>query len=222
MKKVLLWTDETKFEEEKNVALVINPDQVVQKVDLSCKAVYLFEGLEVTAENKEKLDDLLPQLNECDGVYDVQNIINSVFDHVDVQVAEDSEMVRDILCYFEESQTISNLSDCDVVFVVFVYEYWDGSNWKEIWFNDAYMAEYEVIYDEENTENLDRWDGSNCSFRGRFNHGLLHPIVKIDDEEVENQFLFEQYTQYQGDIPTAEIIDAETATELREEVEENI
>jgi len=116
---------------------------------------------------------------------------------------------------FPVFKEIFNLLDCEVQKV---YKYWDGSNFREVWFDDTFMTEYELVIDNDNSTNLDTWDGSNYYFRSKFNHGLLYPIIEIDGEKVEGEYLLEQYTQYQGDIPTGEIIDAEEAEELRKEV----
>ena len=203
MKKVLLWEDESRFQyEEKNLCLLINPEDIEQKIDLSNEKVYMFPELEPTEENEKMLESLLPQLNECEDYYEIQEIPE--LEGMAVELADDSETSKHILCYFSESKNIGYLDDCESVPV---YGYHNGSNWKEIWFNDAFMTEYEVIYDNEQMANLDEWDGDNWSYKGRFNHGRKYPIIEIDGEKVVGKYLIEEWSQWQGSLPTGEIVE---------------
>jgi len=198
MEKVLLWTDEKR---EDN-GMVIDPKEVEERVPLHGDTVYLFPRLD--EESAKILGETLTETE------DIEETLKSK--HIAYELADDSETLKDIWAFSCGVKEIFNLLDCEVQKV---YKYWDGSNWKEIWFDDAVMTEYEIIINNEKTKNLDTWDGSNWSFRSKFNHGLLYPIVKIDGEEADNEFLLEQWTQYQGDIPVGEIITAEQAEELK-------
>ena len=71
------------------------------------------------------------------------------------------------------------------------------------------------MIDTDNYEELDTWNGSNYKFRSNFCHGRLYPVIELDGEPVTGKYLFVQWTDYQGNIPTGEIIDESKAQQLR-------
>lgn len=218
MKKMILWTGGPRFQEfpeNESEGILISPKNIAQKVDLSGESVFMFTCLEPTPGNEKMLNDILPQLIACKTDYYKITALEALAG-ITVECAGDSEEARDILCYFQESKNIASLAECPTVSV---YDYHDGSNWEEIWFDDATMTETEIVYDNETEENLDQHDGSNWSFRGRFNHGRIYPVVEVDYKKVTDTYLLHTWSQYQGSLPSGEIISAEKRQELLAELE---
>jgi hypothetical protein len=206
--KKLLWIGEN------DTSYLIDMEDIVYKVDLSCETVYMFPSLEVNKENEEFLNKLLPKLIEANDYYELQDIPE--LEGVEIKVAGDSEEDRDILCYFTHSKNIGNLTDCETFKV---YKYWDGSNYKEIYYDDELFTEYKLEINEDSKENLDTWDGNNHSFRGKFNHGALYKITEIDGVKEDNRYLLETWSQWQGSTSSGEILTIEQAEKVRKEAE---
>jgi len=214
MKKIIIW----ERPEYQGGNVLLKPEDIKEKVDFfECRA-YLFPGLEPTEENRKRLEKMLPELEACEEAYVREMLMEAR--GLEYTLADDSEEVpaADMLVYFTgdygNMPSISLMSD---LISWRVYEYWDGSNWKEIRFDDSYMEEIEVEYAEDREEDLDQWDGSNFYFRQKFQHGRLYPITKIDGKEVTGKYLLHIWTQYQGDVDEGHIIDEEEAQNLLKE-----
>jgi len=201
MKKVYLWEDPCWYQDEEGVCLLVEPDDIVQKIDLSFEHVYMFPELEPTEENEIFLNSLLPKLKECKDYYEIIDLPELT--GITVEQAGDNEEAKHILCYFEESENIGYLDECESIPV---YVYWDGSNWKEKW-QDPSITETEIVYDETKEENLDEWDGNNWIYKRRFNHGRKYPIIEINGEKVKNKYLIIEWSQYQGSLPKGKIVE---------------
>lgn len=189
--------------EQPGRTLVLDPEDIVQKVDLSLENVYI---LHVSVEEAEKL--LPPGLSPSE----VEDILTEK--GIDFRPAGDSVCINAGTLYFcGDGGGVADAEDC---ISVPVYQYWDGANWREIWLEEVDLTE--VVVEEDSSESLDRWDGQNWSFGGRFAHADLHKVVSIDGESVhEEKYLLTTWTQWQGDIPHGRIVSAEEAEKLRGE-----
>jgi hypothetical protein len=204
-KEMVIW-----YRDDENGGLLLAKDDIRELIPLyDTDYVVKFPGLAVTPENRAMLEDLLPKMDE-EGT----PLYLDELEDVEMETCDDVETPAEVLCYFRSSESIGTLDDCETTPA---YEYWDGSNWKIIWYED-HFAEDVVLIDTDNYESLDTWDGSNMNFRSKFNHARLYPILEIDGAPVSGKYLFVQWTQYQGDIPKGEIIDEAQAQKLRIEV----
>jgi len=199
VKKMVLWSYADNRLEEKS--LLIDPEELVNKIPLNDELAYLFPDLEVSEENQAMLESLLEGVD----YYEIEELLDE--EGIKYEIAGDSEESKSMLVYFADSKVIVNLEDCEAYPV---YEYWDGSNLREIWFDGNMIDnETEIEYDDEYYEDLDEWDGSNWSYNGRFNHGRKYRILTIDGEHVEGKYLIHEWSQYQGSLDTGEIVDEE-------------
>jgi hypothetical protein len=87
---------------------------------------------------------------------------------------------------------------------VMVYSYWDGHNFKDIT-NDE-MVEYELEVEEDEV-NLDEWDGRNMVTGGTGLHQYIQKIIELDGEKVNDKYLLVRWSQWQGSLPSGEIMD---------------
>ncbi len=211
MKEIAMWgTRGNTLQEEEFTKYIVETSDIVSIIDLSLDYVFLFPDIEVTQEKISFIDNLL---HEADGdVEDIEEILEK--NDIKYEVADDVESPREIVAYSTLSGA-DNLSHFEVSRAI---EFFNGSNWIRIWENhDTEIVILEI--DDKRKESLDNWDGSNWSFRIKWNHGNLYPIIKLDGKDVtESLYLFEQYTQFQGDIPTGKIIDEEEVSQLRKEI----
>jgi hypothetical protein len=97
--------------------------------------------------------------------------------------------------------------------VIKVYEYWDGHNW--ITKSGEEAIEYVVEVEEEQV-NLDEWNGSNFQTSGTGLHQYIQKIVEVDDEKVEDKYLLVRWSQWQGSLPSGELMSIE---EIKEHLE---
>jgi hypothetical protein len=109
--------------------------------------------------------------------------------------------VAEMLAYSKNENQFFRLDQCEETPA---YDYWDGSNWKTKFFDEA--LEYEYVIETGKSKNLDEWDCNNWSCGGKFAHALLHTIEKLDDNEVSETWLLETWTQYQGDTTGGQLI----------------
>ena len=197
--------------------VLLKPEDIKEKVDFSESRAYLFPGLEPTEENKKRLEKMLPELEACSQAY-VRELLMEARG-LEYTLADDCEEVpaADMLVYFTGDYDIPSICLMSNLISYQAYDYWDGSNWKEVRFDECYMDEIEVEYAEDRGEALDQWDGSNFYFRQKFQHGRLYPVKKIDGKEVTGKYLLHIWTQYQGDVDEGHIIDEEEAQNLLKE-----
>jgi len=206
MKKALLWE-----KPESDVVMVDSAD-VVKKIYLADEVVYKFATLDVNPENEALLDSLLSDLNSCEDTDEIEELLNSK--GLKWELAKETEICRNILCFFRDSQSIGYLDDCETYYA---FEYLDsGSNFKD-YSLDEDMSETVVEYDDEHSENLDEWDGNNFNYIHQFDHARKYPIISIDGEKVEGKYLIEEWSQYQGSLPTGKIVDADWTVEQEKE-----
>ena len=110
----------------------------------------------------------------------------------------------------------------DLVETQLGWQYWDGSNWRDIIFDpaDAQL----ITIDDEKELSLDYWDGSNWRSsisQKKFEHDLLYPVLEIDDQPVQGTWLLYTYSQWQGTLPCARILSEEEANALLENIDNN-
>lgn len=200
MKKATLWRSADDYEMEGKF-YIVDSDEVTEKVSLHNCTVYKFPG--ITSE--DELLNKMPNILDFDDEYELQEALDEA--GIEWDIANESEPVEpDMVCLDFSNGGLFSLSDA---VSEKVYSYWDGSNWKEKWIED--MIAHEIVYDDsgEATDNIDKWDGYCWYFETKFNHGRIYPVVEIDGEKVEGQYILLEYSQYQGDIDICRFIDEE-------------
>lgn len=177
---------------------VIDTEGIKEIIDLTYDYVYMFPYLEVTSENEVMLKGILVELNDCEDEYEVEEFLNEK--GIKWKCASDHEEPRDILCYFRKtSKDIDNLKNCKSLLI---YSWWDGEMRNE----DGPSTE--VVYDDKNGKSLDdQFDGSNWYYQSKYNHASKYPIITIDGNLVEGQFLIVEYIQYEGSLESGEIVE---------------
>lgn len=180
---------------------LIDTEEIKEIIDLTYYYVYMFPTLEVSLENKAMLIRLLAELNKCEDEYEVEDLLN--YKGIAWRGASDHEEPRDILCYFRETKDIDNLKNCESSLI---YSWWDGHNWQEMRNEDGPSTE--VVYDDKNGKSLDdEFDGLNWYYQSEHNHASKYPIITINGNLVEGQFLIVEYAQYEGSHESGEIVE---------------
>lgn len=213
MKTALLWKQDYRDEES---AIMIDSSDVTPKISLHNDTVYLFSGLEVTAENEAKLTALIAEFKADQDGENEYSDLQDFFTRqgIDYDFAGETESLRSILCYSTEDNSVGNLEDYETQKA---HEYYDGSNFKLIWLDES-ITETVVEYDDEHSEDLDDLDeNSNFYYIHKFEHGRKYPIISIDGEKVEGKYLVESWSQYQGSLLTGKIVDADWTVEEEKE-----
>ncbi len=199
MKKAILWRFSPDDFEGEDQFYIVDSDDVIEKVSLHNSTVYKFPKISTEGE----LFDVMPNILKFDDEYELQEVLNEA--GIEWDIANESEPVEpDMVCLDFSNNGLFSLSDA---ISEKVYGYWDGHNWKERWI-DEYI-ECEIVYNDsfEVADNIDKWDGYNWYFERKFNHGKIYPVIEIDGEKVEGQYVLLEYTQYQGDIEVCRLID---------------
>lgn len=204
-----IWEDPAHHQGEPGTGYLLPEEKIDIKINFKEETVYLFPELAPTTENEAILEALLPALEEAG--YNMDEI-GEIFTAagIEYELAGELEDSKNVLIYFANHHYFGNLADCEATPL---YEYHDGSNWKEIWL-EGDMSETIVVYNDQKTTSLDRWDGGNWYYHNSFNHGNIYQVIKIDGEAVEGKYLLEEWSQYQGSVPTGRIIDAAEKEEL--------
>lgn len=209
MKKAIIWPTGHEYEDEKERYHIAPIEDIEEKIDLYGLHIYKFPKIKTEAE----LLELIPDLKNFDDSDELRGFMDDA--GIEYEMAADDETPEDIICYDYHLKEIFNLGDCDTTLV---YEYWDGSNTKQIWLDDANPAQ-EITYAEEPVD-IDTWDGSNFYYRHKFNHGLIYKLIENDGEKADSdEYILYEYTQYQEDIPVITFISAEEAEKLIREAE---
>jgi hypothetical protein len=192
--------------------LIADIEDVSEHVDLGNTHIYYFPGIKST----EELRELVPELENIEENNDIAKLENLFFDrNIEFGILNEVETPRNLICYDFNTKEICNLEDFETTQT---YEYWDGSNWRLIWFDDSNPIIHEITY-ETDFVNIDKWDGSNWFFRHKFNHGRIHKVLDIDDTYIQDTYILYEYTQYQGDLPIITFIDTKEKDRLVAESE---
>lgn len=102
------------------------------------------------------------------------------------------------------------------------FEWWDGHNWQRV-IDHELEVEYRVsLLLNNNSVSLDEWDGSNFQTGGVGYHERVYRILEIDGEKVEDQFLLEKTSQWQGEHATGEILTLDDVEEHLKDLGRNV
>lgn len=206
-KKAMIWLEDDINPELAGVYYIVPAEDVEEKIDLFNCYCYKFP----TVKNEVELLKLIPGIKDFDDKYDLEAYMNE--NNIEYEMTCDAEIPDDVVCYDYHLKEIFNLNDCDTTLV---YEYWDGRNFKEIWFNEN-ISPTEIVYGGEPID-IDQWDGNNFYFKHKFNHGIVYKLIEFDGEKADdNEYILYEYTQYQGNIPTMTFITEKEKDKLAEE-----
>lgn len=195
-KKAIIWEVQNQDPEvDATQYHIVDPEDITELTDFTNCCCYRFPGIKAEDELLQAIPDLkeIDDYDELEGAFDDAGI--------EYEMLPDTVVDESVICYDYHEKTIFNLSNCNFVPV---FEYWDGSNHKQIWLDDENPPQ-EIVYSDDYID-LDKWDGSNFYFRHKFRHGRIHRLIEIDGEPVENEFILYEYTQYQDDIPVIAFI----------------
>lgn len=91
-----------------------------------------------------------------------------------------------------------------------VYEYFDGSNLERIVNDPEFQLPTTELVVTDDYVSLDEWDGHNLTTLGVGNHQQVHKIIELDGGAVDEPlYLINKWSQWQGDIPTGEVVDVD-------------
>ena len=210
-KKMVIW-------ENKNESYYIDPESINEVVIFTNQSVYKISGIPI--EHIDNLNELLK--NREDRLldeYDLEDFLKEQgYSEFEIRMALDIEDFPDteghIYYDAEYEYNFFALNDCETTES---YQWWDGSNWQQI-FKDDFEWCTEVVIDEDTERCLDEWDGSNWWTGSKFCHQYVYDILEVDGEKPEEPTFLVVYTcQYQDSHPSAEIM---TEDELREHLKE--
>lgn len=94
-----------------------------------------------------------------------------------------------------------------------VFEYWDGHNF--VTKTDEETIEYVVEVSEEKID-LDEWNGRNFETGGLGLHQYIQKVIEVDGKKEEDKYLLVKWSQWQGSLPSAEIM---SIKEVKEHLE---
>lgn len=101
-----------------------------------------------------------------------------------------------------------------------VYEYFDGSNLKEIINDSEYSLPATELTVTKDYVSLDEWDGHNLTTGGVGEHQEIHKVIEIDGETPDEPlYLINKWSQWQGEIPSGEVVDEYVLKEHLERLE---
>jgi hypothetical protein len=208
MKKVVMYNRGVPAGEED---LILDVKNITEKVSLAGDLLYYILGLPMDDATEERLRELAPEVSRCDECEEVQEILAREFPGADVSVEYAPDSVPENAAAYILPRHISSFAgyaltpaNCETEKV---YTYWDGSNWEEIWLSQFRRSCKEIVYDDDNGENLDQWNGSNWSYNKKFSHGRIYPVVSVDGEAPgAATYLLYTWSQYQGDIPGGRLL----------------
>ncbi len=208
-KKAVIWEVQNYDPEAEGMQYhIADPEDITMLADFTNCRCYRFPGI----KTEDALLKAIPNLKEIDDI----NELEETFDNAGIEYEMLPDAVEDenVICYSYDEKIVFNLTDCNFVPV---YEYWDGSNHKQIWLDDTNPPQ-KIVYSNDYVD-IDKWDGSNFYFRTRFNHGRIHRLIERFGEPMKNEYILYEYTQYQEDIPVITFI---TEVEKEKLTKENI
>lgn len=209
VKKVVLWSDyESKY--------LINEEEIVERYN-SGEDCLIITGVSAKAEELQEkykksdlkfaTDDELEEFLREEG-----------YEQAEVYYADRyQEKDKDYLVFDRVNEQFCMLSDYPTIRIK---EWWDGSNIKIIALEE-HMTETKLIISEDYVD-LDEWDGRNHVTGGIGNHQRIYKIYEMDGEKVEDHYLVEYWSQWQGVHDTAEILDLEGVKAHLEQLGRNV
>jgi len=200
--------------ENDNDYLIFTPDEIVNKVDFFESYAFLLP-CDVDKELIKKLIKLYQEQGSKKNFDELLNEYNISYDRANYSEYADS----DVLVVFPDEKNLddaivhmSDLWDSEVI------EYFDGNTIREIWLDKDNVYYIDVIVDDDSKVSLDAWNGNNWCYLSPFNHACIYKVVSVDDADPEDneQYLFYEWTQFQGNIPRGRFLSDIKAKELIE------
>jgi len=186
--------------------IVVDSDDISQKVSFFETNAYLFPKGADTDALRELVAEYQKR-KEQDPYLSFFELLDKA--GIEYEIADESEDYRPdlLICFPDEPVEWAICTMGDLEGVSDVYQYWDGSNWREIWAEVDVERRILIVIDENAKESLDKWDGQNWYYRSRFNHANLYKIISINNEPVEGKWLLWEWSQWQGSLDRGEIVE---------------
>jgi hypothetical protein len=202
MDKKVLWVGDSYDCGGHLKGMLIEADQISQMIDAYDWSCRLWEGTpyrEITIPETVLIDGESAEFEGLDS-YELMEALDQI-------VGEAGEDHQD--CYFQVPTSClgwdyynKKFFDPSGLDTVGVYEWHDGSNWKQ-----EAAGEDTVYYGIEivDTYDLDCWDGNNTVYSGVGEHANVHKII-LDGDAGTNLVLWEDWSQWEGNHPMGELM----------------
>ncbi|MFD1705249.1 hypothetical protein ACFSCZ_00605 [Siminovitchia sediminis] len=204
---------------EVDVQYLIDPKEVVEKIEIGGSSLVidgisdLSYGEELDLSNQlERFKNEMEEKEEyfnADEPEDLKKFLEVCgYENIEVDYADDYlDFVHENenrLVYDGMNKVFFSLTDfepCEV------YEWWNGSNYETL--KHAYYDEGVIKTEIEITEDsvdLGEWDGRNWTTGGLGHHQNVYKVKSVDGEKVEDQYLLEESSQWQGDHTLGQVM----------------
>jgi hypothetical protein len=208
MEKYQIWEKENWEWQEHG--LLIKESEIKQKVFAENCNWYEIEGIAGNVKDiVERLTEayLIAVHNDNDfAITDEDDLVeflhNNNVEFNQINFVDDLATPENTLCYDIYNREFFNLNDVETCQV---YTWWDGHNWKNEFGDDESVTVTKITVEDESVS-LDEWDGNNFTCGGTGLHQRYFKIIELDDEPVENMYLLEYWSQWQGSHDTAEVL----------------
>ncbi|HHT98191.1 MAG TPA: hypothetical protein GXZ90_09905 [Clostridiales bacterium] len=210
--KMQIWEDY--YEEEEGFGYLYREEEIKKAVTIDYDNYYL-TGLDPKNHNLEELTekyDKFRKQKEEDGDYDEYETIENLEEFfsdlevvAEISACTDEEELRNEVVFNWNDSEFEDLGGFDELVYV---SYLDGQSNRKKHINDGYndisITEVIVVADAETC--IDVWDGSNYTTGGIGCHEYINKVLEIDDDEVEDMWLVQRSSQWQGSRDTANVM----------------
>jgi hypothetical protein len=217
MKKYQIWERENWGWQERGI--LIPAEEITDMVYAENESWYQIEGI------TENVDALVERLTaaylaavDADEDFEIADnddlerfLQDTGIEFGNISFVPDFAQPENVLCYDMYHREFFNLSSIEIYPV---YRWWDGSNWKHVFGDDESVTVTEITVEDESTS-LDEWDGNNMTCGGKGLHQQYYKVLELDGQSVQDMYLLEYWSQWQGDHATAEVL---TKNELNEHI----
>lgn len=223
-KEVVIWEDGRGGQ-----SILLNKEEIEKVVEVGESALIIeIDGVDLSVDSyfdnnlTEKLHAYIDKLEDEEKDYETDDpdfikvFLQSIgFSNVDISFPDsffiDSEKEKLVFDPQEKNFYVIDKGE----WTTKIFSWWDGHNHRTISLDDFMNNETELVITKKFVD-LDIWDGRNFSTGGHGLHQRVYKIIKIDGNEVDDHFLLEKWSQYQGDLPEGIIL---TADDLKEHIE---
>lgn len=181
------------------------PENKIEEAVYSCEQVMIVRNVDISMI--DELNEKMTAWRKSDEGYMIYHVqaLQEWFEEVAGIEAADVEGT-DVIADPEEVVAYSdglfgNLAEFETVPV---YRWYDGRNWK-IEIADEDVTETRLVITDDYVD-LDEWDGRNHVTGGIGLHARVYRVLKLDGEEVADTFLVNEWSQWQGDHATGEVL----------------
>lgn len=220
---ILIWSEDRG---QDWVHYLIEPEEVIDRASFVDYDGFHFaiEGLPSNI-NPSKLEDLIKDAIDIenieieDEIEKIEEVLNEHFSYEDIivyQLEDYPQFNKDIIVFDKYNKAFYELTD-EYFDIAKIYEYHDGSNSKRLVYDPNFNIGYETeLTVTEGYVDLDEWDGRNFSTNGVGYHQYVKPILNKDGSVV-HEYLVVEWSQWQGELTTVDIMNR---YELKEHLEE--